>query len=455
MKKSILFAALMCYIVSVSAQQPQNEPEALKSMKAKIQQVERLNRHENNFTVKLDSVTGDELRFLYEYDDRLNCTKEMRYYDDLLGETFENTYDEQNRLTSVTYFDNSYGSTTKKEEYTYNEQGLIVEAIDSYLLGNTWKPNRKRTFEYDEAGDLTLVVRFDYSDGWVESGKLIHEFENGLLQTDLYYSFNGDNGDWTLEYKTEYHYNAQGLCVEEVFGEWESEWHPSSKTEYVYNEQGLLSETIDYDYYYEGWWSQNRYLYEYDDAGNRLSKILFNHYNGSSEWSYTKKYEYSYDDHNNCTAYHEFYYYPEEWHFSYGYNMTYDPTVSIEQISGLDRFWDELEVDAPLYGKLQHLTMLESGDPDYPIDFHYSEYNSIDEPTENHLTVWPNPAMKTVHIEGVEAAKVQVYNALGQIVRVVQNSNEVNVSGLAEGVYLMRITDAKGKKHVARLAMKE
>ena len=62
--------------------------------------------------------------------------------------------------------------------------------------------------------------------------------------------------------------------------------------------------------------------------------------------------------------------------------------------------------------------------------------------------------METVHIEGVEAAKVQVYNALGQIVRVVQNSNEVNVS-LAEGVYLMRITDAKGKKHVARLVMKE
>ena len=98
MKKSMIIAALMCCIVSVSAQQTSNEPEALKSMKAKIQQVERLNRYENNFTVKLDSVTGNEARFLYEYDNRLNCTKEMRYYDDWLEDVFENTYDEFNRL---------------------------------------------------------------------------------------------------------------------------------------------------------------------------------------------------------------------------------------------------------------------------------------------------------------------------------------------------------------------
>lgn len=97
MKNSLLIVALMCCIVSVSAQQTQ-KPETLKSMKAKIQHVERLNCHENNFTLKLDSVTGNEARFLYEYDSRLNCTKEMRYYPTntswYLEQSFENTYDE-------------------------------------------------------------------------------------------------------------------------------------------------------------------------------------------------------------------------------------------------------------------------------------------------------------------------------------------------------------------------
>ena len=69
--------------------------------------------------------------------------------------------------------------------------------------------------------------------------------------------------------------------------------------------------------------------------------------------------------------------------------------------------------------------------------------------------VYPNPASEVVRIEGIEAAKVQVYNALGQLVKTVRNSNEISVKGLPEGVYLLRITDADGKSHTARLVVKE
>ncbi len=59
--------------------------------------------------------------------------------------------------------------------------------------------------------------------------------------------------------------------------------------------------------------------------------------------------------------------------------------------------------------------------------------------------VYPNPAKEKVRIEGIEAAEVQVYNALGQVVKRVRNSNEINVAGLAEGVYLVRIRDKEGR----------
>ena len=71
------------------------------------------------------------------------------------------------------------------------------------------------------------------------------------------------------------------------------------------------------------------------------------------------------------------------------------------------------------------------------------------------ISVYPNPAKDFVRIEGAEAAEVQVYNALGQMVKTIQGSNEINVSGLAEGVYLLRITDADGKNHVTRVAVKK
>lgn len=68
---------------------------------------------------------------------------------------------------------------------------------------------------------------------------------------------------------------------------------------------------------------------------------------------------------------------------------------------------------------------------------------------------YPNPAKDFVRIEGTEAAEVQVYNALGQLVKTVRGMNEIDIEGFAEGVYLLRITDADGRSHAARVAVKE
>ena len=66
---------------------------------------------------------------------------------------------------------------------------------------------------------------------------------------------------------------------------------------------------------------------------------------------------------------------------------------------------------------------------------------------------YPNPAKDFVRIEGAEATEVQVYNALGQIVRTVQETNEIDLRGLVEGVYLLRITDADGRNFTARVVV--
>ena len=71
------------------------------------------------------------------------------------------------------------------------------------------------------------------------------------------------------------------------------------------------------------------------------------------------------------------------------------------------------------------------------------------------VAVYPNPAKDRVVIEGVKVAEVKVYNALGQDVKTVKDSNEINVEGLSEGVYMMLITDAEGRSHAARVALKE
>ena len=68
--------------------------------------------------------------------------------------------------------------------------------------------------------------------------------------------------------------------------------------------------------------------------------------------------------------------------------------------------------------------------------------------------VYPNPAKEKVTIDGIEAAEVKVYNALGQLVETVRNSNEISVSDLPEGIYLLRITDSKGVSQTERITVK-
>ena len=61
--------------------------------------------------------------------------------------------------------------------------------------------------------------------------------------------------------------------------------------------------------------------------------------------------------------------------------------------------------------------------------------------THNVVRVYPNPTNGSVRIDGVDAAQVEVYNSMGQLVKTIHNSNELHLEGLAKGLYQLRITD--------------
>ena len=71
------------------------------------------------------------------------------------------------------------------------------------------------------------------------------------------------------------------------------------------------------------------------------------------------------------------------------------------------------------------------------------------------IGVYPNPSNDKVSIDGIEIAEIEVYNTLGQLVKTVEDTNEISVAGLPEGVYVLRIRDAEGKNHVERVAVKK
>ena len=84
------------------------------------------------------------------------------------------------------------------------------------------------------------------------------------------------------------------------------------------------------------------------------------------------------------------------------------------------------------------------------------DYDGIEEQegwNENGVGVYPNPSKDLVRIYGVEAEEVWLYNALGQVVKSVRNSNEVSLAGLPQGVYLLRIADADGNIYTNKITI--
>lgn len=160
-------------------------------------------------------------------------------------------------------------------------------------------------------------------------------------------------------------------------------------------------------------------------------------------------------------------------------------SISMVQIGGVDRrkFWFGLEYDG-LGNPRAKETWVEGIGSDYGLlwsgyygvydgwhcllCFHqYGElvwqnpeyntcsypYDAVEENKDSGIFIFPNPAKEKVTIEGIEATEVEVYNALGQRVRTVRSTNEINVSGLPEGVYLLFVTDAMGISQTRRITI--
>lgn len=78
--------------------------------------------------------------------------------------------------------------------------------------------------------------------------------------------------------------------------------------------------------------------------------------------------------------------------------------------------------------------------------------NGVEEKTLQ-INVYPNPAKDRVIVEGIEAAEVGVYNSLGQLIKMMRGTNEINVSDMQEDVYLLRIIDSEGSLHTTRFTV--
>lgn len=72
-------------------------------------------------------------------------------------------------------------------------------------------------------------------------------------------------------------------------------------------------------------------------------------------------------------------------------------------------------------------------------------------PLDEAILVYPNPTNGTVTIGGLGVAEVKVYNVLGQLVKTVRGTNEINISNLKQGVYFVSIITENKERFIRKI----
>lgn len=80
-------------------------------------------------------------------------------------------------------------------------------------------------------------------------------------------------------------------------------------------------------------------------------------------------------------------------------------------------------------------------------------YDAVDE-ISHQVMIYPNPVFDVLHIQGLDPIGVQVFNTIGQMVKTFENTNEINVSDWAEGIYVFHITAADGTVFERKVSVK-
>ena len=389
MKRVLLFAVALCFMISAQAQIGMNKS-AENQLKSRVKRVEQLNRGTEAYTQKLDSMIMEMAMttVYFQYDERYNISRVKMSLLGMFSTTIDFTYDNQDRC--IRRIETGYDGSTEKDEISYNNQGWVSEEVHYENENGVWEEDSKTTYEYDNEGNVKAATELDYENGiWVNDERVEYTYQNGKLVGNMEYYWSGNL--WDENHKTEYQYDSHGDVVEEVY-----------------------------------------YRKEFDI------------------WSYDDKIIYSYDENHNCVKQveYDFGWGSQDWEIDNEILFSYDLTVSSSVIAGLNYFNGDIIV---IHNKLVAFeeTDYDEGQPEQTIKsvLYYSAATSLGEYNENQLAIWPNPVSETLNLNAEDLQQVEIFSMGGrQVMRFGNGFESINVSALANGCYLLKAIFTDGSK---------
>lgn len=383
MKKTLLIMAVLCCMMSVTAQQVKKGISTnYKHLIPQLSQVDQINRQTAEFTHKLDSVTVSPFgaNQVYTYDDQFRVVKLNTVVSILFYVTSrEFTYDQYDNVIRVITID-PYETT--KTVYSYTDDGeRIIDEIEYLLVDDSWVEEEKIEYFSNDDDTYAEMIRYEY-----------------------------EEGEWIEQEKVEAYFTANGTLISQTYCYYQDEW--------------VASEEVKYSY----------------DGNDHCTMMLTYHVMGDGELEEREKEAYTYDARGNCTSIRiEEYDEEDGWVFFESTRLYYDLSTLCSNIAGFYTFTDEAMFN--VNNKLLSMETIDDEGDTFTTNFYYSNCNGLVEITNSQIVLWPNPVAETLFIGAKDVQQVDIFTMDGKHVSTIENGFEtINVRGLSQGCYLLKAT---------------
>ena len=332
------------------------------------------------------------------------------YYDE-----YEYTLTEE--ITEV-YLDDWKNEARITYDYGFNSN--VLEMYHQMWVGSDWVDVMRATFDYD--GDVVseVIYQFNMGGSWVNQTKEVYNY-NGDQWTMLTWNWNGNN--WSSDHL--YTYTRVSNVIELLVqymegGAWQNEAEEIC--------------TLDFD--------------------ENVVEILYREWNtGSLLWEDVERMTYVYEDGvytdqyvqvwDGATWKDEYYYtfgYDEIGNAKHGVCFEYDGETWVPANGNIDMAYGFNADTKSFYGSDVEMT--------------YVDLTSVNENTQPvNFLVYPVPAKDQVYIEAEGFQKAEIYSLTGQKLMESLQDN-LNVSELSSGLYIIKVYDREGGCATQRFVVK-
>ena len=333
--------------------------------------------------------------------------------------------------------------------YTYDEYDhYLIEELYSVCMSEQWMNLARITYEYDFDGNvMEKLTQMDPTGmgNWTDRELVNYFYEDGELSEVIYQSWAGD----AWENKTKEVYNYNGDVVTVLYWDWNgTTWSSDELYTYTYSDTSI---ELLIQYMQGGAWQNDEKQTYTLDFDQKVLEILVEDWEGTN-WEKDEKVTYNYEN-NVYTSKLIEEWNGAAWEGEYRSHYTYE--------NGNATFGECEKMDngewVPADGPIEIAYGYNAASIDfncYQLEASYIDLTGVEENTPDvSFNVYPVPAENEIQIQAEGFQKAEIFTLTGQM-QLESVKNTIDISGLATGIYMLKVYDQAGNSAMQKFVVK-